>query len=82
MAKLILKGWKQFKKAIDPNLVGPILEKHVGRATRANAIAVRRRVRVRIKEGMEPLKHDAMHKVKEGITTIPEVLRNVYSSNY
>ena len=35
-----------------------------------------------IKEGMEPLKHDAMLKVKEGITTIPEVLRNVYSSNY
>jgi len=35
-----------------------------------------------IKEGMEPLKHDAMLKVKEGITTIPEVLRNVYSSGY
>jgi len=35
-----------------------------------------------IKEGMEPLKHDAMLKVKEGITTIPEVLRNVYSTNY
>jgi len=35
-----------------------------------------------IKDGMEPLKHDAMLKVKEGITTIPEVLRNVYSSNY
>jgi general secretion pathway protein E len=33
-----------------------------------------------IEEGMEPLKHDAMLKVKEGITTIPEVLRNVYSS--
>jgi general secretion pathway protein E len=35
-----------------------------------------------IKEGMEPLKHDAMLKVKEGVTTIPEVLRNVYSSSY
>jgi len=35
-----------------------------------------------IEEGMEPLKHDAMLKVKEGITTIPEVLRNVYSSSY
>jgi type IV pilus assembly protein PilB len=35
-----------------------------------------------IKDGMETLKHDAMHKVKEGITTIPEVLRNVYSSGY
>ena len=35
-----------------------------------------------VKDGMEPLKHDAMHKVKEGITTIPEVLRNVYSSDY
>jgi len=35
-----------------------------------------------IEEGMEPLKHDAMLKVKEGITTIPEVLRNVYSSGY
>ncbi len=33
-----------------------------------------------IKEGMEPLKHDAMLKVKEGITTIPEVIRNVYST--
>jgi general secretion pathway protein E len=35
-----------------------------------------------IKDGMEPLKHDAMLKVKKGITTIPEVLRNVYSTNY
>jgi len=35
-----------------------------------------------IKDGMETLKHDAMLKVKEGITTIPEVLRNVYSSGY
>jgi len=35
-----------------------------------------------VKDGMETLKHDAMHKVKEGITTIPEVLRNVYSSGY
>jgi len=33
-----------------------------------------------VRDGMETLKHDAMHKVKEGITTIPEVLRNVYSS--
>ena len=33
-----------------------------------------------IEDGMETLKHDAMLKVKEGITTIPEVLRNVYSS--
>jgi general secretion pathway protein E len=35
-----------------------------------------------IKDGMEPLKYDAMLKVKEGITTIPEVLRDVYSANY
>jgi len=35
-----------------------------------------------VQDGMETLKHDAMHKVKEGITTIPEVLRNVYSSGY
>jgi type II secretory ATPase GspE/PulE/Tfp pilus assembly ATPase PilB-like protein len=35
-----------------------------------------------VKDGMETLKHDAMLKVKEGITTIPEVLRNVYSSGY
>jgi type II secretory ATPase GspE/PulE/Tfp pilus assembly ATPase PilB-like protein len=35
-----------------------------------------------VKDGMAPLKHDAMLKVKEGITTIPEVLRNVYSSGY
>jgi len=34
-----------------------------------------------IEDGMETLKHDAMLKVKEGITTIPEVLRNVYSSS-
>jgi type II secretory ATPase GspE/PulE/Tfp pilus assembly ATPase PilB-like protein len=33
-----------------------------------------------VKDGMETLKHDAMLKVKEGVTTIPEVLRNVYSS--
>ena len=35
-----------------------------------------------VEDGMEPLKHDAMLKVKEGITTIPEVLRTVYSSGY
>ena len=35
-----------------------------------------------VKDGMETLKHDAMLKVKEGVTTIPEVLRNVYSSGY
>jgi len=35
-----------------------------------------------VRDGMEPLKHDAMLKVKEGVTTIPEVLRNVYSSGY
>jgi general secretion pathway protein E len=46
-----------------------------------NAAASQIRVQA-IKEGMEPLKHDAMLKVKEGITTIPEVLRNVYSSSY
>jgi general secretion pathway protein E len=33
-----------------------------------------------IREGMEPLKHDAMLKVKESVTTIPEVIRNVYST--
>jgi type II secretory ATPase GspE/PulE/Tfp pilus assembly ATPase PilB-like protein len=35
-----------------------------------------------VKDGMETLKHDAMNKVKESITTVPEVLRNVYSSGY
>jgi general secretion pathway protein E len=35
-----------------------------------------------VRDGMEPLKRDAMLKVKEGVTTIPEVLRNVYSSGY
>lgn len=33
-----------------------------------------------VRDGMETLKHDAMLKVKEGVTTIPDVLRNVYSS--
>lgn len=31
-----------------------------------------------IKDGMVPLMHDAMVKVKEGITTVSEVLRNVF----
>jgi general secretion pathway protein E len=35
-----------------------------------------------VRDGMETLKHDAMNKVKESITTVPEVLRNVYSSGY
>ena len=34
-----------------------------------------------IKDGMVPLKKDGMLKVKEGITTISEVLRNAYSIN-
>jgi general secretion pathway protein E len=32
-----------------------------------------------IKEGMVPMMHDGMLKVKEGITNISEVLRNLYS---
>ncbi len=32
-----------------------------------------------LREGMAPMKHDGMLKVKEGITTISEVLRNVFS---
>ena len=35
-----------------------------------------------IEDGMEPLKHDAMLKVKEGITTVPEVIRSVYSAGF
>lgn len=33
-----------------------------------------------IEDGMVPLNHDAMMKVRDGITTISEVLRNVYST--
>jgi general secretion pathway protein E len=32
-----------------------------------------------LRDGMVPLMHDGMIKVKEGITTISEVMRNVYS---
>ena len=35
-----------------------------------------------IKDGMVSLVHDGMLKVKEGITTVSEVLRNVFSINY
>ena len=35
-----------------------------------------------IKDGMVPLMHDGMLKVKEGITTISEVLRNVFSVDH
>ncbi len=35
-----------------------------------------------IKDGMVPLKHDAMLKVKQGITTVAEVLRNVFFTSY
>ncbi len=35
-----------------------------------------------IEDGMVPLMHDGMLKVKEGITTVSEVLRNVFSINY
>lgn len=45
------KEWKSFGKAIDVNFHKTTLEKYVGRATRANAIAVRRRVRQKIKDG-------------------------------
>lgn len=52
MATLFLdKSWKQFKKAIDPKYAGPVLKKHVGRATSANGAAVRRRIRQHIKAG-------------------------------
>lgn len=45
------KGWRGFGSAISVRFHKATLEKHVGRATRANAIAVRRRVREKIKEG-------------------------------
>lgn len=45
------KGWKGFGTAISVKFHKATLEKHVGRATRANAVAVRRRVRQRIKNG-------------------------------
>lgn len=48
------KGWKGFGAAINVRFHKATLEKHVGRATRANAIAVKRMVRQRIKEGVEP----------------------------
>jgi len=35
-----------------------------------------------IKDGMVPLMHDGMLKVKDGITTVSEVLRNVFSANH
>ena len=35
-----------------------------------------------IKDGMVPLMQDGMLKVKEGITTVSEILRSVYSINY
>jgi len=35
-----------------------------------------------IKDGMVPLNHDAMIKVRDGITTVSEVIRNVYSTYY
>jgi len=34
-----------------------------------------------IRDGMVPLKHDAMLKVKQDITIVPEVLRNVFSTD-
>lgn len=45
------KGWRVFQKALDPKIQQPILEKHVGRATRANAIVARKRVRQHIRKG-------------------------------
>jgi len=35
-----------------------------------------------IKDGMVPLMHDGMLKVKDGITAISEVLRNVFTANH
>lgn len=35
-----------------------------------------------IKDGMLPLMHDGMLKVKDGVTTVTEVLRSVFSINY
>jgi len=42
----------------------------------ANASGIKEQA---LREGMVPMKHDGMLKVKEGITTISEVLRNVFS---
>lgn len=49
-----LKGFKEYGAAINVRFHKATLEKYVGRATRANAIAVRRRIRQRIKDGVEP----------------------------
>ena len=46
------KGWRVFAKAINPKLNQAMLEKHVGRATKANGALVRRRVRSNIRAGV------------------------------
>lgn len=60
MSRLTLgKGWKGFRKLVGsggrlPTLFGPVLEKNVGRATRANAVAARKQIRQEIKAGVPP----------------------------
>jgi len=53
-AYIKLKGWKSYGAAISVRFHKATLEKYVGRATRANAIAVKRRARQKIQQGMEP----------------------------
>jgi len=68
MATLFLKGWKGFSKAIDPKHAGPILKKHVGRATARNGHAVRKLVRQYIKAGVPPENKPLTALFKKGST--------------
>jgi len=46
------KGWLKLSKALDPKVNQKLLELHVGRATAANGLLVRKKVREYIKEGV------------------------------
>lgn len=48
------KGWRVMSKVLDPKLNQATLEKHVSRATLANAMLVRRDIRGYIRQGITP----------------------------
>jgi hypothetical protein len=48
------KGWKKFQTAIDPLILGPVLEKQIARANKFNALLVQRTIRTNIKKKVAP----------------------------
>lgn len=60
------KGWQAFSRAIEPKFIGPIMEKHVGLATKRNGLYLRTEIRNNIRAGLNPKNAELTYYIKGG----------------